>query len=151
MGYIKNLFLFTVFSLIIAGCGGGNTTISDNSAATNTSNNTTGSTGSGATTGTSGGTTSSGSGTSSTGTAILKWTAPSSRTDNTAVSLSDISAYRLYYGTSATNTPNSITITDATATQYTITLPSGTYYFRISAIDANGYEGLVSGAVQKSL
>jgi len=144
MGYIKNLFIFMVFSLIIAGCGGGNTTISDNSTATNTSNNTTGSSGSG-------GTTSSGSGTSSTGTAILKWTAPSTRTDNTAVSLSDISAYRLYYGTSATNTPNSITITDATATQYTITLPSGTYYFRISAIDTNGYEGLISGAVQKSL
>lgn len=136
MGSIRNVLVFVVFSLLITGCGGGNSAI--------TSNDLTGTTSGGTnnTGGTSGG---------GTGTITLKWIAPSTRADNTAVSLSDINGYRLYYGTSATNTPNFVNIQSGSTTEYQITLPSGSYYFRISAIDSNGYEGLKSAATQKSI
>lgn len=132
MGYLRNLLAFAIFSLIITGCGGGNSAI--------TASDATGA-GSGGTTG----------GGSSSGSLTLKWSAPTTRADNTSASLSDISGYRLYYGSSATDTPNYVNINDGTATQFTITLPSGSYYFRISAIDTNGYEGLRSAPTQKTL
>lgn len=81
----------------------------------------------------------------------LNWTAPTTRSDGSAISLSDISGYILYYGTSPTATNNSITINDGSATQYTVTLPSGTYYFVISAVDSNGEPGLKSAVLQKTL
>jgi len=140
MVYLRNLLLFVGVSLIITGCGGGNTTI----AANNTSG---GSTSSG-----SGGTNSSGSGTSSYGSVTLQWTPPTTLSDGTtAISLSDISGYKLFYGSSATNTPNVISVTNATTTQYTITLTKGSYYFVICAVDSNGNPGLRSVALLKSI
>lgn len=132
MRSIRNLLFFAAFIAFLSGCGGGNSAITGNDL----------------------------SGTSSGGTAIprtgivtitLKWAAPTSRADNTSASLSEISGYRLYYGKTATNTPNFVTIGDGTATQYTISLPAGSYYFRISAIDTDGHEGLRSVASQKTI
>lgn len=114
---------------------GGGTNTGDNTGTggtTNTDGNTSG--------GTTGGTTNS---------LLLKWSAPTTRADGTAVSLSEISGYRLYYDPSATDTPSYVNITDGSATQYTMTLPTGTYYFRICAIDSSGFEGLKSDALQK--
>ncbi|MBI1425218.1 MAG: hypothetical protein GC149_17355 [Gammaproteobacteria bacterium] len=151
MGYLRNLLIFAAFSIIVTACGGGNTTITGNGATSSSSGSsgTTGGTSSGGGTTSGGGSTS--GGTTTTGSVTLKWTAPTTRSDNTAVSLSDISGYRLYYGSAPTDTPNYVNITDGTATQQTISLPSGSYYFRISAIDSSGYEGLKSTAVQKTL
>lgn len=144
MGYVRNVLCFMLFALSITGCGGGgNTTVSatDNSGSS-------ASTGSGGTTG--GG--SGGSTGSNSGSITLQWTPPTTLADgSTAISLSDISGYKLFYGSSATNTPNVISINDGTATKYTITLPAGTYYFVISAIDSNGNPGLRSPALQKSI
>jgi hypothetical protein len=134
MGFIRNLAFFAVFALITTGCGGGNT-VAANGTNGNLSNG-------GSNTGGTGG---------NTGTVTLKWTAPSTRADNTAASLSEISGYRLYYGTSSTDTPNYVNISNGATTQYSISLPSGSYYFRISAIDSNGYEGLKSVAIQKTI
>lgn len=133
MGYFRNLLFFAAIAFVTVACGGGNSAVTTN----NSTGNGTGGTGS-----TAGGTT---------GTVTLKWAAPSTYANNTAASLSEITGYRLYYGPSATNTPNYVNITNGSTMQYTITLPSGTYYFRISAIDTNGYEGLKSSALQKSL
>lgn len=141
MRVISNILLYAVFASFISGCGGGNTTIASNNASQNSSGSTTGSTSGG-----SGSSSSSGS-----GSITLHWTAPTTRADNTAASLSDIAGYRLYYGKSATDTNQSVTILDGTATQYTITLPSGTYYFRIAAIDTKNLEGLKSVARQNTL
>ena len=136
MPKVRNLLLFMIASLIIGGCGGGNTSVADNSqnsTSNSTSNNTTNNTG------------------SSKGSITLHWIAPTTRLDNSSVSLSDISSYQIYYGTSITDITNVISINDGTATQYTVTLPSGSYYFRISAVDSNGNEGQESAAVQKTL
>lgn len=139
MGYIRNLLIFIAFSIIVTGCGGGSTTV----AATNSGGTSDGGTTPINTSGT--------PQTNITGSTTLKWAAPSTRADSSAISLSDISGYRLYYGATATDTPNYVNINDGTATQYTISLPSGSYYFRISAIDSNGYEGLKSAALLKNL
>ena len=80
MGSIRNVLVFVVFSLLITGCGGGNSAITSNDPTGTTSggtNNTGGTSGGGTgnTGGTSGG---------SAGTITLKWIAPSTRADNTA-------------------------------------------------------------------
>lgn len=138
MGFVRNLIIFFSFSVIVAACGGGNTTISSSAlsgTASSDGNNTSAPSGHG----------------SAIGSVLLKWSAPLTRADNTAVSLSAIVAYRLYYGYSETDTSNFIEINDGTATQYTISLPSGSYYFKISAIDTNGNEGLKSLVLHKTL
>jgi hypothetical protein len=82
----------------------------------------------------------------------LNWTAPTTRADGTAISLSEIGGYILYYGTSPTTTSsNAITISDSSATQYTLTLPAGTYYFVICAVDASGTPGEKSAVLQKTI
>lgn len=82
----------------------------------------------------------------------LNWTAPTTRVDGTAISLSEIAGYILYYGTSPTTTSsNSVAINDGSATQYTLNLPSGTYYFVICAVDSNGVVGAQSSVLQKTI
>lgn len=137
MGLLRTAALVVGIACVVAGCGGGSSAISPNDSTGG---------GIGGTGGGSGGTT-----VVATGTVTLKWTAPSTRVDNSAVSLSDIRSYRLYYGPSATNTPHYININNGSATEYKVTLPLGSYYFRLSAIDSNGYEGLISAASQKSI
>jgi hypothetical protein len=150
VNYTRNILLYLLFAIVLGGCGGGSTTITGNNTSNATSNTTSNNTNT--VTGSTGTTsTSTASNTGSTGSVTLNWSAPTTRADNTAVSLSAISGYRLYYGSSSTDTPNFINISNGTATQYTITLPSGTYYFRIAAIDSSGYEGLKSSALKKTL
>jgi len=61
--------------------------------------------------------------------------------DGTAIALSQIGGYRLYYGPTASNTPTMVDISDATASQHTLTVDTGKYYFRISTYDVSGIEG----------
>jgi len=140
MKVLRNFVFFGLISAISVACGGGNTTISAN--ATDSSGTSGGSSGTGG---------SSGSGSVTYSTVTLNWTAPTTWTDSSPLALSDISGYKLYYGSSATNTPNSVNINNSTATQYTLKLPSGSYYFRMSTLVSNGIEGPLSPAVQKSL
>jgi hypothetical protein len=85
-----------------------------------------------------------------TGSMSLSWVAPTSRADGTAMSLSDIDRYRIFYGTSAGSYPNSIDVTDGSATSATITsLPAGTYYVVMSTVDVNGLESTKSTPVTK--
>lgn len=135
MNYLRNALLFIGFALVISGCGGGSGTIAN------------------ATPGGSTGTSSGGSvAGSSSGSITLQWTPPSTLADGTtAVSPSEISGYKIFYGTSATYTPNVISLNDGTKTQYTLTLPTGSYYFVICAVDTNGNPGLKSVALQKAV
>ena len=81
----------------------------------------------------------------------LSWVAPSTWVDNTAISLSQIGGYRLYYGPAASNTPNMVDISDPTSWEHTLTLDPGTYYFRVSTYDVNGIEGPKSEAISDSV
>ncbi len=127
MNFLKHIMVFSVFSFLMTGCGGGDSSITGDAGNSDTPPADT------------------------TGSTTLRWTAPSTRSDSSTVSLSEISGYRLYYGPSATVTPDYIDIQDGSTMQYTIILPTGNYFFRISAIDASGAEGLLSAAIQKSI
>lgn len=131
MGILRNLALFLLIAFVATACGGGGAALSNS--------------------GGSGGNGAGGSGPITYGSTTLHWSAPTTRIDNTAASLSSIQSYRLYFGPSANYTPNFINIKGGTTTQYKVTLPSGSYYFRISAIDTDGYEGMRSAALQKTL
>lgn len=87
-----------------------------------------------------------------TGAVTLSWIMPTTRVDGAALSPSEIAGYKLYYGTASNALTSTIRINDPTQTEYTIqSLPSGTYYFKISAIDADGLEGPQSVAISRSV
>jgi hypothetical protein len=71
-------------------------------------------------------------------------------TDGTA--LTDISGYRVLYGTSSTNLSSSLTVTDAGVTSSVITgFAPGTYYFAVTTLNSTGVESVVSNPVFKTV
>jgi len=89
---------------------------------------------------------------SQTSSMTLSWVAPAARSDGTSLSLSEIEGYRIYYGTTAGAYPNSVDVTDGTATTATVTnLPVGTYYVVMSTYDTAGVEGAKSAPVTKTV
>ena len=82
----------------------------------------------------------------------LSWVAPAEREDNTALSLSEIARYKIYYSLTQGQYTNSLVINDFTATGHTFTnFSSGTYYFVITTIDTDGRESQYSPEVIKSI
>lgn len=87
-----------------------------------------------------------------TGSASLGWVAPTTRSDGTPLSLSELAGYTLYYGTSQGSYTDSIGIDDTYATSLTVTdLPVGTYYFVMTVRDTNGLESDYSGVASKQI
>jgi hypothetical protein len=85
-----------------------------------------------------------------TGSMSLQWTAPVTRADGTPLSLSDINGYRIYYGASAGNYPNTVNVSDGTAQSATVTnVPVGTYYVVMTTYDVNALESPFSSMVIK--
>ena len=75
------------------------------------------------------------------GTAVLSWVAPSEREDSTALSLSEIVGYRIYYGVESGIYQDRIVISDPSATQAQITgISSGNYFVVITTVDTDGRE-----------
>ena len=75
------------------------------------------------------------------GTTALSWVAPSEREDSTALSLSEIVGYRIYYGFESGIYQDRIVINDSTATQAKITgIPPGNYFAVITTVDTGGRE-----------
>lgn len=81
--------------------------------------------------------------------AALDWEAPLTSADGTA--LSDLSGYRVYYGTtSPISKTNSQNVDVGSATTYTFdSLPAGTYYFAVAAYDLLNNESDLSDATTK--
>ena len=80
----------------------------------------------------------------------LSWTAPVARADGTPLSLADIGGYRIYYGTSSGNYPNTIDVSDGSAQSATVNnLPLGTYRAVMTTYDSNGLESARSAEVVK--
>jgi hypothetical protein len=71
------------------------------------------------------------------GSATLSWTPPTRNTDGS--SLTNLSGYRVRWGTSAGNYTNSVTLNNAGLTSYVVSnLVPGTYYFVVSALSPSG-------------
>lgn len=78
----------------------------------------------------------------------LRWVAPTTRSDGSAISLSQIASFRIHYGTTPGNYTGRINVNDGSATTYTIRdMAPATYYFAVTAIDADGRESVHSSAV----
>ena len=85
----------------------------------------------------------------STGSATLSWTAPTTNTDGSAMTLS---GYRLVYGTSSTNLDQTVQITNPGVTTYTVpNLASGTWYFGLYAESSTGAESARSNVATKTV
>lgn len=77
---------------------------------------------------------------------LLKWTAPSKREDNTALSFSEIQGYRIYYSKTKGHYrhEDSVSVSgNGSVQQFTVpaqTIPSGKYFIVITVIDTDGRE-----------
>jgi hypothetical protein len=86
----------------------------------------------------------------SNGSFSLSWTAPTTRADGTPISLAEIDGYRVHYGTTPGNYPDSVDITDGAATATTINnIPVGNYSVVMTTYDTGGMESAQSGVVNK--
>lgn len=73
------------------------------------------------------------------GSVTLTWTAPTTRTDGSA--LTNLAGYRIYHGTAAASITTRVDVSVATATSHVLSgLPAGVRYFQMTAVDANGVE-----------
>jgi hypothetical protein len=88
---------------------------------------------------------------SANGSLTLGWTPPTTRTDGSP--LTNLAGFKLRYGNSAGDYPNTITIPNPGVTTYLVeNLARGTYHFVVAAYDSSGSESLntspVSGTIQ---
>ena len=82
--------------------------------------------------------------------ATLEWRAPYSKADGS--SLDDLAGYRIAYGRDAEVLDHSIFIDDPAQTSYEFAmLDSGTWYFAVTAVNANGLEGPPTIPVRKTI
>jgi hypothetical protein len=85
-----------------------------------------------------------------TGSATLSWTPPTQNTDGSQ--LTDLSGFKIYWGPSAGNYPNSVTLNNPGLTSYVVdNLVPGTYYFAASALNSAGAESQVSASATKTI
>jgi hypothetical protein len=84
------------------------------------------------------------------GSATLSWNAPTTRTDGSP--LTNLAGYRLRYGNSSGNYPNTITIGNPGLTSYVVNnLASGTWFFVLAAYDSGGLESSNTNPVSKTI
>lgn len=78
----------------------------------------------------------------------LSWSPPMQNSDGS--SLTNLAGYTLHYGTSSQDYTGSVEITDPTKTSYVVSgsnFPPGTYYFAISAYNAQQVSSPFSGEI----
>jgi hypothetical protein len=87
---------------------------------------------------------------SSMGSATLSWLPPTTRADGSR--LTNLDGYHIRYGTTSGNYPSLIDVQNEGLTIAVVSnLPPATYYFVISAYDANGMESEYSRPVSKTI
>ncbi len=83
------------------------------------------------------------------GSATLTWIAPTNRTDNTP--LTNLAGFNINYGQTSGDYGNKIALNNPGITTYVVdNLSSGTWYFVVTALDANGLESNPSNQGSKS-
>ena len=81
--------------------------------------------------------------------AALSWTAPTKNTDGS--NLTNLAGYKIYYGTSSKNYTQSVSVSGAATTTYTLQLSPGTYYIAMTALDSTGAESAKTNEVSKTV
>lgn len=86
----------------------------------------------------------------SNGHATLSWTAPTENTDGS--SLSNLSGYRIRYGTSASALTQTIVINNASVTTYVVEdLAPSMWFFAVTAVTSSGTESTHSNVASKQI
>lgn len=86
----------------------------------------------------------------SNGSAVLSWVAPTTNTDGTP--LTDLAGFVINYGTSATALSQTVTVSGATASGYTIQgLSAGTWYFTVTAYTSVGTQSAPSNVASETI
>lgn len=76
---------------------------------------------------------------------------PPTENDDGSV-LTNLAGYTVYYGTSPSNLSQSVKITNAGLSAYTLSsLSSGTWYFAVTSYSSTGVESTRSGIVSKTI
>lgn len=140
-----NVILFVLLLAVTAGCGAGG---ADGVIASSGGSGTT--SGGGSTGGSTGGGTTGGGGSTVTYSASLSWSPTTANIDGTPIG-SDLAGYKVYYGTSSGNYLDYVTLGSDTTNVVINQLPSGTYYFTVTAFDTAGNESAFSNEAVKSL
>jgi hypothetical protein len=66
--------------------------------------------------------------------------------------LTNLSGYRVYWGTAAGNYPNGVTLNNPGLTSYVVgNLAPGTYYFVVTALSSAGVESQFSNTASKTI
>jgi len=86
----------------------------------------------------------------SNGSATLTWTPVTQNTNGTV--LTDLAGYKVYWGTSAGNMSQTVTLANPSLTTYAVTnLSSGTWYFGVAAYASDGTQGMMSNVGSKTI
>jgi len=89
---------------------------------------------------------------SATGSASLSWVAPTTRSDGSPISLSEIAGFRIYHGTTSGDLTLLRDLGDNSATSYTVTdLEPATHYFAATSYDYDGNESSYSDVISKTV
>jgi len=84
------------------------------------------------------------------GSATLSWSAPTQNVDGSP--LTDLAGYKVYWGPSQSNYPNSVTLRNPGLTTYVVeNLVSGTYFFSATALNAAGGESAFAVPATKTI
>lgn len=78
----------------------------------------------------------------------LSWVAPTENVDGSA--LTDLAGYKIYYGVQSGGYLDSIDVSGSAITQFDLTVPIGSYYLAMTALDADGNESAYSNEVVKN-
>lgn len=85
-----------------------------------------------------------------TGSATLRWTAPTLNEDGTP--LTNLRGYRVYYGTSSSNLSQMVEIANATVTTAVVeNLSAATWYFAVRAYNTSNVESSLSNVASKTI
>jgi hypothetical protein len=127
-----HLALAMLVCAVLSACGPGKTSSATSASATSTASGT--------------------SAASSAKSVTLSWSAPTQNSDGS--SLTNLAGYTLHYGTSSQDYTGSIQITSPSATSYVVSdgnFPAGTYYFAISAYNAQQLSSPLSSEITVTL
>ncbi|MES9991234.1 MAG: putative Ig domain-containing protein [Candidatus Thiodiazotropha sp.] len=85
------------------------------------------------------------------GSISLMWVPPSTRTDGSALDLSEIEGYKIYMGTTSDNLTQIVDLADSTINEHVVdNLATGDYYFAVTTYDTEGNESAYSNVAMKS-
>jgi Fibronectin type III domain len=124
-------------------------TVSDSAASASSGSTTAGST---AATGSTGSTTTTTppAGSQSSTSVTLGWMPPTQNSNGTPIT--DLAGYKIHYGTASQDYTQVVAVNNPSLSRYVVdSLPSGTYFFAITAYNSQGIESALSGEVSTTL